>query len=75
MSNNKNSQKNNESKQERIEKSKKVGKEIQKTLGPLMDDKNKEIVKVWAEQGDEKAVKTMMENAGNDYGRMRSMYG
>lgn len=68
MSDNKNSK-------ERIEKSKKVGKEIQKSLAPLMDDKNKEIVKVWAEQGDEKAVKTMMENAGNDYGRMRSMYG
>ena len=68
MSDNKNSK-------ERIENSKKVGKEIQKSLGPFMDDKNKKIVKVWAEQGDEKAVKTMMENAGNDYGRMRSMYG
>lgn len=58
-----------------LEESKKVGKEILDNLGPKMDQKNKEIAKVWAEKGDKEAVKTMMENANFDYSRMRSMYG
>ena len=58
-----------------LEESKNVGKDILEKLGPKMDQKNKEIAKVWAEKGDKEAVKTMMENANFDYSRMRSMYG
>lgn len=58
-----------------LEESKKVGKEILDSLGPKMDQKNKQIAKVWAEKGDKEAVKKMMENSNFDYSRMRSMYG
>tara|TARA_Y100000389_G_C17307948_1_gene436409 strand:- start:14 stop:205 length:192 start_codon:yes stop_codon:yes gene_type:complete len=58
-----------------LEESKKVGKEILDNLGPKMDQKNKQIAKVWAEKGDKEAVKKMMENSNFDYSRMRSMYG
>ncbi len=48
----------------------------QKTgFGQSMDDKNKKALKVASEKGFTEATKYMMEQAGGDYGRMRSMYG
>ena len=40
-----------------------------------MDDNNKNAMKVFINKGSEACVKHMFEKAGNDYGRMRSMYG
>lgn len=40
-----------------------------------MDDNNKNAMNVWANKGADAAVKHMMEQAGSDYGRMRSMFG
>jgi hypothetical protein len=47
----------------------------QTRFGKSMNDKNKEALKVAAEQGFEASAKFMMEQAGGDYARMRSMYG
>ena len=41
----------------------------------MMDDNNKKIMDIWEKDGTESAINKMMENAGGDYGRMRSMYG
>jgi hypothetical protein len=40
-----------------------------------MDEKNKTAMKVWANKGHNAAAAYMMEQAGGDYSRMRSMYG
>ena len=39
------------------------------------NDNNKNAMKVFINKGSEACVKHMFEKAGNDYGRMRSMYG
>ena len=40
-----------------------------------MDDNNKNAMNVWANKGANAAAKHMMEQAGGDYARMRSMFG
>ncbi len=47
----------------------------QTPFAKAMDDNNKEALKVAAEKGFNEAAKHMMESAGNDYSRMRSMFG
>jgi len=46
-----------------------------KVLQVLPDDPNTEALKVLAEKGPKRAADFMMEKAGGDYARMRSMYG
>ena len=59
-----------------VEKSKDFAKVYKKSgFYDMMDDDNKKIMNVWEKEGSDKAVKQMMENAGGDYARMRSMYG
>ena len=59
-----------------VEKSKDFAKEYKKTgFYNMMDDENKKIMDVWEKEGSDNAVKQMMENAGGDYARMRTMYG
>jgi hypothetical protein len=41
----------------------------------VTDDPNTEALKVLAEKGTKRAADFMMEKAGGDYARMRSMYG
>jgi hypothetical protein len=40
-----------------------------------MDETNKEALAVMKEKGPDKAADFMMQSAGGDYARMRSMYG
>jgi len=47
----------------------------QTSFAKAMDDNNKEALQVAAEKGFDEAAKHMMKSAGNDYSRMRSMYG
>ena len=47
----------------------------QTKFGKSMDDTNKEALKVAAEQGLKASAKFMMDQAGGDYAKMRSMYG
>ncbi len=48
---------------------------LQTGFAKTMDDNNKEALKVAAEKGMDEAAKHMMDQAGGDYGRMRSMFG
>jgi len=41
----------------------------------LMDEQNKSAMNAWENGGASAAVKYMMDSAGGDYARMRSMYG
>ncbi len=48
----------------------------QKTgIAKAMDDTNKQAMEVWANKGSDAAVTHMMQQAGGDYARMRSMFG
>ena len=44
-------------------------------FGKAMDDNNKKALDVMANKGADEAAKYMMDMAGGDYARMRSMYG
>ena len=59
-----------------IDGGKKIAQAYQNTgFGKAMDNKNKNALKVAAEQGFPEAAKHMMNMAGGDYSRMRSMFG
>ena len=44
-------------------------------LANQMDETNKKAMNVWKEGGANAAIKYMMDSAGGDYSRMRSMFG
>lgn len=48
---------------------------LETPLANQMDETNKNAMKVWKKDGVNAAVKHMMDSAGGDYARMRSMYG
>ena len=48
---------------------------LETPLANQMDETNKNAMKVWKEDGANAAVKHMMNSAGGDYSRMRSMFG
>ena len=48
---------------------------LKTSMGKSMDDNNKKAMNIVANQGFNASVNFMMNSAGNDYGRMRSMYG
>ena len=48
---------------------------LETQLANQMDETNKNAMKVWKEGGANAAVKHMMDSAGGDYSRMRSMFG
>jgi hypothetical protein len=48
---------------------------IETPLANQMDETNKKAMNVWKEGGANAAVKYMMDSAGGDYSRMRSMFG
>ena len=48
---------------------------LETPLANQMDETNKNAMKVWKEGGANAAVKHMMDSAGGDYSRMRSMFG
>jgi hypothetical protein len=59
-----------------IERGKNFAKGYQQTgFGKAMDDTNKKALDVMANKGMNEAAKHMMDMAGGDYARMRSMYG
>ena len=61
---------------ERVDSEKKFAKGYQETkFGKAMDDNNKKALDVMANKGADEAAKYMMNMAGGDYARMRSMYG
>ena len=47
---------------------------LETPLAKQMDEPNKKAMKVWKEGGANAAVKHMMDSAGGDYSRMRSMF-
>tara|TARA_Y100000816_G_scaffold186295_1_gene135267 strand:+ start:917 stop:1189 length:273 start_codon:yes stop_codon:yes gene_type:complete len=48
---------------------------LETPLANQMDETNKKAMNVWKEGGANAAVKYMMDSAGGDYSRMRSMFG
>lgn len=59
-----------------VEAGKVMAKEYQKTtIGKSMDENNKNALEVAANKGWDEAAKHMMEQAGGDYSKMRSMFG
>ena len=67
---------NPEGQDERVDTEKNFAKGYQETkFGKAMDDNNKKALDVMANKGADEAAKYMMNMAGGDYGRMRSMYG
>ena len=48
---------------------------LETPLANHMDDTNKNAMKIWKNDGVDAAVKHMMNSAGGDYSRMRSMFG
>ena len=48
---------------------------LKTSMGKSMDDNNKKAMNIVANQGFEASVDFMMKSAGNDYSKMRSMYG
>ena len=48
---------------------------LETPLANQMDETNKNAMKVWKEDGANAAIKHMMDSAGGDYSRMRSMFG
>ena len=48
---------------------------LETPLANQMDETNKKAMNVWKEGGADAAVKHMMDSAGGDYSRMRSMFG
>ena len=48
---------------------------LETPLANQMDETNKNAMKVWTEDGANAAIKHMMDSAGGDYSRMRSMFG
>ena len=48
---------------------------LETPLANHMDETNKNAMNVWKEDGVDAAVKHMMDSAGGDYSRMRSMFG
>jgi len=48
---------------------------LETQLANQMDETNKNAMKVWKEDGANAAIKHMMDSAGGDYSRMRSMFG
>ena len=48
---------------------------LKTSLGKSMDDNNKKAMNIVANQGFNASVDFMMKSAGNDYSRMRGMYG
>ena len=72
----KNDVENPEEEDERVDTEKNFAKGYQETkFGKAMDDNNKKALDVMANKGADEAAKYMMNMAGGDYGRMRSMYG
>ena len=60
----------------KIEQGKNFAKCYQQTyFGKAMDEKNKKALNVMANKGADEAAKYMMDMAGGDYSRMRSMFG
>ena len=60
----------------RVDSEKNFAKGYQETkFGKAMDDNNKKALDVMAKKGGDEAAKYMMEMAGGDYARMRSLYG
>jgi hypothetical protein len=67
---------NPEEEDERVDTEKNFAKGYQQTgFGKAMDDNNKKALDVMANKGMNEAAKHMMDMAGGDYARMRSMYG
>ena len=67
---------NPEEEDKRLDSEKNFAKSYQQTIfGKDMDDNNTKALDVMANKGANDAVKYMMEQAGGDYGRMRSMFG
>jgi hypothetical protein len=59
-----------------VETGKEMAKEYQKTrFGKSMDENNKNALEVAANKGWDDAAQYMMDQAGGDYGKMRSMFG
>lgn len=59
-----------------LEEGKNFAKSYQQTqFGKAMDDSNKKALDVMANKGADEAAKYMMNMAGGDYARMRSMFG
>ena len=48
---------------------------LETPLANHMDETNKNAMNVWKNDGVDAAVKHMMNSAGGDYSRMRSMFG
>ena len=48
---------------------------LETPLANQMDETNKKAMKIWKNDGVDAAVKHMMDSAGGDYSRMRSMFG
>ena len=48
---------------------------LETPLANQMDETNKKAMNVWKEGGANAAIKYMMDSAGGDYSRMRSMFG
>ena len=48
---------------------------LETPLANHMDETNKNAMNVWKNDGVDAAVKHMMDSAGGDYSRMRSMFG
>ena len=48
---------------------------LETPLANQMDETNKNAMKIWKKDGVDAAVKHMMDSAGGDYSRMRSMFG
>ena len=67
---------NPEEEDERVDTEKNFAKGYQQTgFGKAMDDTNKKALDVMANKGMNEAAKHMMDMAGGDYARMRSMFG
>ena len=67
---------NPEEEDERVDNEKNFATRYQETkFGKAMDDNNKKALDVMANKGGDEAAKYMMNMAGGDYSRMRSMYG
>lgn len=67
---------NPEEEDEKVDTEKKFAKSYQQTsFGKAMDGNNKNALAVAANKGWDEAAKHMMDMAGGDYARMRSMYG
>ena len=48
---------------------------LETPLANHMDETNKNAMNVWKNDGADAAIKHMMNSAGGDYSRMRSMFG